>query len=137
MRNGEKLRSLGVPTERRTRAPAPSDCSIARKDLAILRGAEVVNCSSGITGSPRNMPLDAMSVEIVVKLRVGVKCLVKRVKRESIYGLLYIAAAIAMTTKKIEESVFISQTDGLYSYATKIENLRRKGLRRSSKVQLS
>lgn len=48
----------------------------------------MVNCSSGITGNPRNMPLEAMSVEVVVKLRVGVKCFVKRVKRESICGLL-------------------------------------------------
>ena len=38
MRNGEKLRSCGVPIERRTRAPAPSDCSIAKKALRIARG---------------------------------------------------------------------------------------------------
>lgn len=57
--------------------------------MAILRGAVVVNCSSGMTGSPRNMPVADISVEVVVKLRVGVvKCFVKRVKRESMYGLL-------------------------------------------------
>lgn len=33
-----KLRSFGVPTDRRTRAPAPSDCSRARKDCLIARG---------------------------------------------------------------------------------------------------
>ena len=38
MRNGEKLRSFDVPIERRTRAPAPSDCSMARKAWRIARG---------------------------------------------------------------------------------------------------
>lgn len=39
--------------ERRTRAPAPSDCSRARKDFAIARGAEVVRGSfGGMTGRP-------------------------------------------------------------------------------------
>ncbi len=38
MRNGEKFRSFDVPIERRTRAPAPSDCSMARKAWRIARG---------------------------------------------------------------------------------------------------
>lgn len=37
IRNGEKFFSCGVPIERRTRAPAPSDCSMARKALRIAR----------------------------------------------------------------------------------------------------
>lgn len=39
MRNGEKFLSCGVPMDLLTRAPAPSDCSTARKDLRIARGA--------------------------------------------------------------------------------------------------
>ena len=41
MRKGEKLRSLGVPIVRRTRAPMPSDCSMARKTWRIARGADM------------------------------------------------------------------------------------------------
>lgn len=41
MRNGEKFRSCGVPMERRTRAPAPSDCSTARKALRIALGTVI------------------------------------------------------------------------------------------------
>lgn len=39
MRNGEKFLSCGVPMDLLTRAPAPSDCSTARKALRIARGA--------------------------------------------------------------------------------------------------
>ncbi len=57
MRKGVKCRSLGVPIERRTTAPAPSDCSRARKENLISRGVVmfvVVDVSRvGITGSPR------------------------------------------------------------------------------------
>ena len=38
IRKGEKLRSLGMPIERRTRAPAPSDCSTARKAWRMALG---------------------------------------------------------------------------------------------------
>lgn len=41
MRKGEKLRSLAVPIERRTRAPAPSACSIARKAWRMARGMDI------------------------------------------------------------------------------------------------
>lgn len=73
MRKGLKFRNFGVPTLLRTRAPAPSDCSIARNDFAILRGANVVRGSSGgMTGRPRNMvvPLESdMAVVVLVENR--------------------------------------------------------------------
>lgn len=47
MRKGEKLRSLAVPIERRTRAPAPSDCSIARKAWRIVRDIDMLPVVAG------------------------------------------------------------------------------------------
>ena len=41
MRKGEKFRSFDVPIDRRTRAPAPSDCSIAKKAWRIARGIDM------------------------------------------------------------------------------------------------
>lgn len=90
MRNGEKLRSFGVPTLLLTLAPAPSDCSIARNDFAILRGASVVKASSGMTGSPRNMVVMSWVVlykGLVVFAR-DVTCLSDCVSLESMYSLL-------------------------------------------------
>lgn len=58
MRNGERFFSRGVPTERRTRAPAPSACSIARKFLAMPLGVAWASgllrdgSLGGITGRP-------------------------------------------------------------------------------------
>jgi LSD1 subclass zinc finger protein len=75
MRNGLKFRSLGVPTLLLTRAPAPSDCSTARNDLAILRGATVVRGSSGMTGRPRNMVVVDMLVVWNSVFVIGVICL--------------------------------------------------------------
>lgn len=90
MRKGLKLRSFGVPTLLLTRAPAPSDCSMARNDLAILRGASVVRGSSGMTGRPRNMVVVFDIVLVVLKrvLVMGVICLDRPVSLESIYSLL-------------------------------------------------
>jgi hypothetical protein len=42
MRKGERFRSLGVPIERRTRAPTPSDCSVAWKARRIARGIDMI-----------------------------------------------------------------------------------------------
>ena len=59
MRKGEKFRSLGVPIERRTRAPAPSDCSIARKAWRMARGTLMfvgllgAKKVGGMSGSPK------------------------------------------------------------------------------------
>ena len=54
IRNGEKFRNSGVPIERRTRAPAPSACSMARKALRITRGTDIfeVIVGSGMRGGP-------------------------------------------------------------------------------------
>ena len=41
IRKGEKLRSFEVPIERRTRAPAPSDCSMARNACLIPLGTVI------------------------------------------------------------------------------------------------
>lgn len=90
IRNGLKLRSFGVPTLLRTRAPAPSDCSTARNDLAILRGASVVSGSlGGITGSPRNVVAVVVMFLGVVKkvLAAGVMCLARLATLESMYSL--------------------------------------------------
>lgn len=60
IRKGEKLRSCGVPIDLRTRAPAPSDCSMAKKAFRIARGIVIFAdfgapyiCTAGNTGSPR------------------------------------------------------------------------------------
>ena len=59
-----KFLSLGVPIERRTVAPAPSDCSIASKTVRIARGfGEVAlsdGSSGGITGRPTKVEEGAM-----------------------------------------------------------------------------
>lgn len=44
MRKGEKFLNWGVPMLRRTLAPAPSDCSIARKALRIARATVMLAC---------------------------------------------------------------------------------------------
>ncbi len=60
IRKGEKFRSFGVPMERRTRAPAPSDCSMARKACLMARGTVMLAGLSeakkvaGIRGRPKN-----------------------------------------------------------------------------------
>lgn len=38
IKKGVRLRRAGVPMERRTRAPWPSDCSTAKKALLMVRG---------------------------------------------------------------------------------------------------
>ena len=59
MRKGEKLRSFDVPIERRTRAPAPSDCSMAKKAWRIARGIDMfvgllgVKKVGGMRGRPK------------------------------------------------------------------------------------
>lgn len=66
MRNGEKFRSLGVPIERRTRAPAPSDCSIARKAWRIARGRLMFVGLSGAknVGGTRGSPKKEVELEV-------------------------------------------------------------------------
>ncbi len=61
MRKGEKFLSCGVPIERRTRAPAPSACSRAKKALRIVRGTVMFAdlgkpyiARGGKTGRPLN-----------------------------------------------------------------------------------
>jgi hypothetical protein len=129
MRNGLKLRSFGVPTLLRTRAPAPSDCSTARNDCAILRGAAVVRGSSGITGKPRNMVvvLDISPVVLKNVFVIGVMCFDRPVSLASMYSLLYTATAIAMMAKKMDERVFIGGREALYiSGSLRRENVRKK-----------
>lgn len=41
IRKGLKLRNFGVPIERRTRAPAPSACSMARKTWRMARAVDI------------------------------------------------------------------------------------------------
>lgn len=59
MRKGLKLRSLGVPIDRLTVAPAPSACSMASKTFAMPRvlGVAAVREGSlgGMTGRPTNV----------------------------------------------------------------------------------
>lgn len=59
MRKGLKLRSCGVPIERRTLAPTPSDCWTAKKALRIARGTDIASAFvspyisvGGMTGRP-------------------------------------------------------------------------------------
>ena len=65
MRNGEKFRSFGVPIERRTRAPAPSDCSIAKKAWRIARGTVIfvglfrAKNVGGTSGSPKKEDVES------------------------------------------------------------------------------
>ena len=70
MRKGVKLRSLGVPIERRTVAPAPSDCSRASKKVWIPRGFGAVafkdGSAGGITGRPWKFDDGAAMVERVL-----------------------------------------------------------------------
>ncbi len=43
----------------------PSDCSVARKDFAILRGELVVRGSEGMTGRPRNIVVVVVDILLV------------------------------------------------------------------------
>ena len=76
MRNGEKLRNLAVPMERRTLAPTPSDCSMARKACRIAREtdiSEIVDAAlskdGGITGRPSNVAKGARGRLVVLLVR--------------------------------------------------------------------
>lgn len=57
IKNGVKLRSCAVPTDLRTRAPAPSACSMASKTFAILLGAGFWAFSDGSLGGMTGRPL--------------------------------------------------------------------------------
>jgi hypothetical protein len=129
MRKGLKFRNFGVPTLLLTRAPAPSDCSIARNDLAILRGASVVRGSSGMTGRPRNMVVVLAIVRDVLNIVfvIGVMCFDRPVSLESIYSLLYTATAMARIAKKMDERVFMDGQEAIYtSDRVRHENVRAK-----------
>ena len=63
-----KFRSLGVPIERRTVAPAPSACSMASKTVLIARDLGDIASSEGslggMTGSPTNVEAGAIAESV-------------------------------------------------------------------------
>ena len=65
-----KLRSLGVPIERRTVAPAPSDWDVASKTLRMPRGVGFVavreGSSGGMTGYPTHFVVVVLFVIMVL-----------------------------------------------------------------------
>lgn len=84
-----------MPIERRTRAPAPSFCSVASKALEIWRGEVVVRGSSvgGITGRPAKLDWE-VAVDIfeawvrillatAAVVAAGLSFVESRVRRES------------------------------------------------------
>lgn len=79
-----------MPIDLRTRAPAPSDCSVARKDFWILRGAVVVKSSLGMTGKPLKVVEAFVDIArvVFVTFETGRICFESWVKRESMYSLL-------------------------------------------------
>lgn len=90
-----------------------------------------------MTGKPRNMVLVDMSlVELkswLVTLVIGVVCLDSCATLVSINSLLYIASAIAIMAKKMDESVFIDQRVALYTRRCSVdENVRLEDLTRPS-----
>ena len=65
MRKGLKLRSLGVPIERRTVAPAPSACSMASKTLAMPLGLGEAAVREGSLGGMTGRPTKVDEGDIV------------------------------------------------------------------------
>jgi hypothetical protein len=87
MRKGEKLRSEGTPMERRTRAPAPSDCSTARTDWRMRRGrsyipaAAVVEDMVAAVVVSRVVLLFAANISLEMEQLVAMIVVVARLKR--------------------------------------------------------
>ena len=66
MRKGEKFRSLDEPIDRRTRAPTPSDCSIARNDWRIALGTVIFVgfCGAKKVGGTSGRPKKDVELEV-------------------------------------------------------------------------
>ena len=91
-----------MPIERRTRAPAPSLCSVASKALEIWRGEVVVRGSSigGITGRPAKLGWEVavdifeawvrmlLAAAAAVVAVAGLSFVESCMRRESMYGWL-------------------------------------------------
>jgi hypothetical protein len=99
MRNGEKFLSCGVPIDRRTLAPTPSDCSTARNALRIaletvifaVFGMPYIDFN-GNKGSPLNT---------VVLGFLNRSCIVSRFKRSvSLNAIARIAMVIEEKRKR-------------------------------------
>jgi hypothetical protein len=83
MRKGEKSRSLAVPTERRTLAPTPSDCSTARNALRIARETDMADLASCILGTTDESPLNEAEILIALAGVCSIRADSTGVARES------------------------------------------------------
>lgn len=126
IRNGVKFLSFGVPIERRTVAPAPSDCSIASKTVWIPRGfgfaAFSDGSSAGITGSPTKDDDGAILESVLFDLRLFVAVFTVpsrtngRIHPMTSRYCTKTANMIAAVLKSVARSHFIERRDAfLYS----------------------
>ena len=79
IKNGVKFRSFAVPIDRRTVAPAPSDCSRASNTLLMARGTGLAALRQGSSGGMTGRPTKVLDGAIAENVRLLVVTLARKV----------------------------------------------------------